>query len=133
MAPFDTAEDILVTLTPDTEVSAREPFGVDFDMKVPGFTTRDPHVPDLDHAEADVEDAVEGRRGGREPTLQDRAPRIPARPLHHIRRGPLERRFSLAEHVQVLAVTHAPQVAARCHRVLRIVDGRVSESLGADR
>ncbi len=33
----------------------------------------------------------------------------------------------------VVVVTHDNAVAARCHRVLRIVDGRVSESLGADR
>jgi putative ABC transport system ATP-binding protein len=33
----------------------------------------------------------------------------------------------------VVVVTHDNAVAARCHRVLRIVDGRVSESLGAPR
>ena len=48
MTPFDTTEDKLITLVPDHEVNARETFGVDFDMKAPAFTTRDPHVPDLD-------------------------------------------------------------------------------------
>jgi putative ABC transport system ATP-binding protein len=33
----------------------------------------------------------------------------------------------------VVVVTHDNAVAARCHRVLTIVDGRVSESLGAGR
>jgi cobaltochelatase CobS len=50
MAAFDTTEDQLVTLTPDREVSARETFGVGFDMKVPGFSERDSHVPDIDEA-----------------------------------------------------------------------------------
>jgi cobaltochelatase CobS len=50
MAAFDTTEDILLTLAPDTHVSAREAFGVDFDMKVPAFSVRDPHVPDIDEA-----------------------------------------------------------------------------------
>jgi cobaltochelatase CobS len=48
MTAFDTQEDKLLTLVPDHEVNARETFGVDFDMKAPAFTTRDPHVPDLD-------------------------------------------------------------------------------------
>jgi cobaltochelatase CobS len=50
MPAFDTDEDKLITLTPDTEVSARETFGVDFDMMVPAFSERDPHVPDIDAA-----------------------------------------------------------------------------------
>ncbi|MBL8556005.1 MAG: cobaltochelatase subunit CobS [Phenylobacterium sp.] len=50
MAAFDTTEDKLITLTPDREVSTREVFGVDFDMKVPAFSERDPHVPDIDPA-----------------------------------------------------------------------------------
>jgi len=48
MTAFDTQEDKLLTLVPDHEVNARETFGVDFDMKAPAFTTRDPHVPDFD-------------------------------------------------------------------------------------
>ncbi|WP_309090359.1 cobaltochelatase subunit CobS [Phenylobacterium sp.] len=50
MAAFDTTEDKLTTLVPDTQVNARETFGVDFDMKVPAFSERDPHVPDVDAA-----------------------------------------------------------------------------------
>ena len=50
MAAFDSSEDTLISLTPDTEVDARTTFGVDFDMKVPAFSERDPHVPDVDEA-----------------------------------------------------------------------------------
>ena len=50
MTAFDTQEDKLLTLVPDHEVNARDTFGVDFDMKAPAFTTRDPHVPDLDES-----------------------------------------------------------------------------------
>jgi cobaltochelatase CobS len=50
MAAFDSSEDKLISLTPDTEVEARETFGVDIDMKVPAFSERDPHVPDIDAA-----------------------------------------------------------------------------------
>ncbi|MFL5296159.1 MAG: cobaltochelatase subunit CobS [Phenylobacterium sp.] len=50
MTAFDTEEDKLLTLVPDHEVDARKAFGVDFDMKVPAFKERDPHVPDLDEA-----------------------------------------------------------------------------------
>src|SRR5687767_7554059 len=50
MAAFDSTEDKLISLTPDTEVDARETFGVDIDMKVPAFSERDPHVPDIDPA-----------------------------------------------------------------------------------
>jgi cobaltochelatase CobS len=46
----ETAEDPLLNLTPDRMVSVREVFGVDTDMKVPAFTARDSHVPDLDEA-----------------------------------------------------------------------------------
>ena len=35
---------------PDTTVDARETFGVDIDMKVPAFSVRTEHVPDLDLA-----------------------------------------------------------------------------------
>ena len=50
MAAFDTTEDKLIALTPDTEVDVRSTFGVDFDMKAPAFSERDPHVPDIDPA-----------------------------------------------------------------------------------
>ncbi|MBL8770559.1 MAG: cobaltochelatase subunit CobS [Phenylobacterium sp.] len=50
MAAFDTTEDKLISLLPDREVDARTTFGVDFDMKVPAFSERDPHVPDIDEA-----------------------------------------------------------------------------------
>ncbi|HEX4712056.1 MAG TPA: cobaltochelatase subunit CobS, partial [Phenylobacterium sp.] len=50
MTAFDTTEDKLLTLAPDHEINTRETFGVDFDGKAPAFTTRDPHVPDLDEA-----------------------------------------------------------------------------------
>ena len=44
------AEDTLLTLAPDTTVSIREAFGVDSDMTVPAFSTRDAHVPEIDDA-----------------------------------------------------------------------------------
>ncbi len=44
------AEDALLTLLPDQTVSVREVFGVDTDMKVPAFSAKDSHVPDLDTA-----------------------------------------------------------------------------------
>jgi cobaltochelatase CobS len=50
MTVLETAEDALISLTPDRTVDAREVFGVDFDMKVPAFSERDPHVPDVDEA-----------------------------------------------------------------------------------
>ncbi|WP_031468016.1 AAA family ATPase [Sciscionella sediminilitoris] len=34
--------------SPDTEVAAREVFGIDTDLRVPAFTEADEHVPDLD-------------------------------------------------------------------------------------
>jgi cobaltochelatase CobS len=43
-------EDKLILLAPDQMVSVRDTFGVDTDMMVPRFSTRDPHVPDLDEA-----------------------------------------------------------------------------------
>ena len=46
----DPAADPLLTLVPDRKVSIREVFGVDSDMLVPAFSTRDSHVPDLDEA-----------------------------------------------------------------------------------
>jgi cobaltochelatase CobS len=49
--PLDTeSQDPLLTLTPDKKLSVRELFGVDSDMQVPAFSTRDPHVPDVDPA-----------------------------------------------------------------------------------
>jgi cobaltochelatase CobS len=50
MAAFDTTEDKLVSLVPDQKVSSREAFGVDFDLQVPAFSERDPHVPEVDPA-----------------------------------------------------------------------------------
>ncbi|HWE44534.1 MAG TPA: cobaltochelatase subunit CobS [Caulobacteraceae bacterium] len=47
-APSDL--DPLLTLNPARKVSVREVFGVDSDMQVPAFDTRDPHVPDIDDA-----------------------------------------------------------------------------------
>lgn len=35
---------------PDTTVSARETFGVDFDMEIPAFSQRSEHVPEIDEA-----------------------------------------------------------------------------------
>ena len=35
---------------PDTTVSARETFGVDFDMEIPAFSKRSEHVPEIDEA-----------------------------------------------------------------------------------
>jgi len=50
MALDTQTEDPLLLLAPDKKVSVREIFGVDSDMMVPAFSTRDPHVPDLDEA-----------------------------------------------------------------------------------
>jgi cobaltochelatase CobS len=44
------ADDQLLALTPDVKVAVREMFGVDSDMMVPAFSTRDSHVPELDEA-----------------------------------------------------------------------------------
>src|SRR5690349_23960161 len=44
-----TTADDLLTLKPDRQVSARE-FGVDSDMKIPGFKTKTEYVPDIDDA-----------------------------------------------------------------------------------
>ncbi|MEP6968448.1 MAG: AAA family ATPase, partial [Pseudomonadota bacterium] len=46
----DPADDRLLALVPDRKVSIRELFGVDSDMLVPAFSTRDSHVPDFDEA-----------------------------------------------------------------------------------
>jgi cobaltochelatase CobS len=50
MTVIDTSDDALLALTPDHTVNARETFDVDFDMQVPAFSVRDPHVPDIDEA-----------------------------------------------------------------------------------
>jgi cobaltochelatase CobS len=47
---IETAEDPLLMLVPDRSVSIREVFGVDSNMMVPAFSTRDSHVPDFDEA-----------------------------------------------------------------------------------
>ena len=44
------ALDPLLTLAPSRKASVRELFGVDSDMQVPVFDTRDSHVPDIDEA-----------------------------------------------------------------------------------
>ena len=50
-SPQDTpVEDALLALLPDREVSIRDVFGVDSDMMVPAFSSRDSHVPDFDEA-----------------------------------------------------------------------------------
>jgi cobaltochelatase CobS len=49
-SPLEIADDPLLMLAPDLRVSIREVFGVDSDMMVPAFSTRDSHVPDLDEA-----------------------------------------------------------------------------------
>jgi cobaltochelatase CobS len=50
MPPAETADELLLKMTPDRTVDARETFGVDFDMQVPAFSAKDPHVPDFDDA-----------------------------------------------------------------------------------
>src|ERR1700759_3187697 len=50
MASLTDTDDKLIALTPDRQVSVREAFGVDSDMIVPAFSTRDEHVPDVDEA-----------------------------------------------------------------------------------
>ncbi|HVY34421.1 MAG TPA: cobaltochelatase subunit CobS [Caulobacteraceae bacterium] len=50
MAATSDTDDRLLALKPDRMVSAREVFGVDSDMQVPAFSSRDEHVPDLDEA-----------------------------------------------------------------------------------
>ena len=41
---------MLLSLAPDRTMTVREAFGVDSDMKVPAFKTRDEHVPEIDSA-----------------------------------------------------------------------------------
>jgi cobaltochelatase CobS len=49
-SPTEDTEDHLIALVPDQMVSVRDVFGVDTDMQVPRFSTRDSHVPDMDDA-----------------------------------------------------------------------------------
>ncbi len=49
-SPIDTEDEHLLALAPDRQVSLREAFGIDSDMMVPAFSTRDAHVPDVDSA-----------------------------------------------------------------------------------
>jgi cobaltochelatase CobS len=49
-ADTSSAADPLITLVPDKWVTLRDAFGVDSDMKVPAFSHRDPHVPEIDTA-----------------------------------------------------------------------------------
>ncbi|MCK5908726.1 MAG: AAA family ATPase, partial [Caulobacter sp.] len=49
-AETSSAQDPLITLVPDKWVTLRDAFGVDSDMKVPAFSHRDPHVPEIDSA-----------------------------------------------------------------------------------
>lgn len=46
----DLTDTALLALSPDKQVSIRDTFGVDSDMMVPAFSTRDAHVPDEDPA-----------------------------------------------------------------------------------
>jgi cobaltochelatase CobS len=50
MPPASDPEDKLLALKPDRIMTVREAFGVDSDMKVPAFSVRDEHVPDIDTA-----------------------------------------------------------------------------------
>ena len=42
--------DALLSLLPDRKVKVRDLFGIDSDLEVPAFSTRDTHVPDVDDA-----------------------------------------------------------------------------------
>jgi cobaltochelatase CobS len=50
MASANDTDDKLAALAPDRTLTVREAFGVDSDMKVPAFSERDEHVPDIDTA-----------------------------------------------------------------------------------
>ncbi len=50
MPALEDLPDPLLSLAPDRMVGIREVFGVDSDMQVPAFSTRDAHVPDIDPA-----------------------------------------------------------------------------------
>ena len=47
-SPLDASPDPLFTMEPARMVSVRDVFGIDSDMMVPAFDTRDPHVPEID-------------------------------------------------------------------------------------
>jgi len=47
---LDPTRGTLAVNLPDRQVSVRDTFGIDFDMKVPAFSVRDEHVPDADPA-----------------------------------------------------------------------------------
>ncbi|MFN7230811.1 MAG: AAA family ATPase, partial [Brevundimonas sp.] len=49
-SPLDAMPDPLLTLEPHRKVSVREAFGIDSDMLLPFFETRDSHVPEIDDA-----------------------------------------------------------------------------------
>ena len=49
-ASSEQARGELGVATPDKQVSVRDVFGIDFDMKVPAFSARSEHVPDVDTA-----------------------------------------------------------------------------------
>ena len=44
------ASDPLLGLVPDKQITIRDAFGIDSDMKVPFFSTKDSHVPDVDES-----------------------------------------------------------------------------------
>jgi cobaltochelatase CobS len=50
MPPATDQDDKLLSLAPDRTVTVREAFGVESDMKVPAFSQRDEHAPDIDPA-----------------------------------------------------------------------------------
>ena len=50
MSDLAATADPLITLAPDKWVTLRDAFGVDSDMKVPAFSHRDSHVPEIDPA-----------------------------------------------------------------------------------
>lgn len=47
-SPLDASPDPLFTMEPARMVSVRDVFGIDSDMMVPAFDTRDSHVPEID-------------------------------------------------------------------------------------
>jgi len=49
-SPLDASPDPLVTLEPHRKVTLKEAFGIDSDMVVPAFETRDSHVPEIDES-----------------------------------------------------------------------------------
>jgi cobaltochelatase CobS len=49
-SPLDASPDPLVILEPHRKVTLKEAFGIDSDMVVPAFETRDSHVPEIDES-----------------------------------------------------------------------------------